>query len=213
MEFVPLLDCAGRRRSPATTSNFHEGLSPRNKGLRYPPAPPTVEEIVSVMRAGGESAEGVRLRCIIVVLQALEDLLVLKVDLVSEGGISPYLREQILSKPSLCEHPARLRPPHCRRDPRRNRIHPGRPRRLLRRSETQGAVIRNIEILGQAVKGLSAETRAHDDSIPWRQIAGMRDKLIHEYFGVDLNLVWDVVERELPTLRPRIAAVLESVTE
>ncbi len=68
MESVPLLDCAGRRRSPATTSSFHEGLSPRNKGLSYPPDPPTVEEIVSVMRAAGDNAEGVRLRCIIVVL-------------------------------------------------------------------------------------------------------------------------------------------------
>ena len=68
MESTSLLDCAGRRRSPATTSSFHEGLSPRNKGLRYPPDPPTVEEIVSVMHAAGENAEGVRLRCIIVVL-------------------------------------------------------------------------------------------------------------------------------------------------
>jgi uncharacterized protein with HEPN domain len=79
--------------------------------------------------------------------------------------------------------------------------------------KTQDAVIRNIEVLGQAVKGLSAETRALDDSIPWRQIAGMRDKLIHGYFGVDLTLVWDVVERELPTLRPRIAALPERLTE
>ncbi len=68
MESVPLLDCAGRHRSPATTSSFHEGLPPRNKGLRYPPDPPTVEEIVAVMRAAGDSAEGVRLRSIIVVL-------------------------------------------------------------------------------------------------------------------------------------------------
>lgn len=67
--------------------------------------------------------------------------------------------------------------------------------------KTQDAVIRNIEILGQAVKGLSEETRALEPEIPWRQIAGMRDKLIHEYFGVDLGLVWDVVERELPPLR------------
>ncbi len=70
--------------------------------------------------------------------------------------------------------------------------------------KTQDAVIRNIEIIGQAVKGISDDTRALDTAVPWRQIAGMRDKLIHEYFGVDLALVWDVVERELPDLRPRL---------
>ena len=68
MESNQLLDCAGRRRSPATTSSFHKGIAPRNKGLRYPPDPPTVEEIVAVMRAAGANAEGARLRGIIVVL-------------------------------------------------------------------------------------------------------------------------------------------------
>jgi hypothetical protein len=51
MQFTPLLDRVGRRRSPATTSSFHEGRAPRNKGLRYPPDPPTVDEIIAVMRA------------------------------------------------------------------------------------------------------------------------------------------------------------------
>lgn len=64
--------------------------------------------------------------------------------------------------------------------------------------KTQDAVIRNIEIIGQAVKGVSDPTRGLEPEVPWRQIAGMRDKLIHEYFGVDLNLVWDVVERACP---------------
>lgn len=74
---------------------------------------------------------------------------------------------------------------------------------------TQDAVLRNIEILGQAVKGLSVETRMLEPDVPWRQIAGMRDKLIHEYFGVDLGLVWQVVEQDLPTLRPRLVSLLE----
>jgi hypothetical protein len=53
MESLSLLDRAGRRRSPATTSSFHKGLPPRNKGLRYPPDRPTVDEIIAVMRAAG----------------------------------------------------------------------------------------------------------------------------------------------------------------
>ena len=68
MESVSLLDCAGRRRSPATLSRFHQGRTPRNKGLRYPPDPPTVEEIIAVMRAAGDRPDGVRLRGVIVVL-------------------------------------------------------------------------------------------------------------------------------------------------
>jgi site-specific recombinase XerD len=68
MESTPLVDCTGRRRSPATTARFHRGLSPKNKGVRYPPDPPTVEEIVAVTHAAGRSAEGVRLRGVIVVL-------------------------------------------------------------------------------------------------------------------------------------------------
>ena len=79
--------------------------------------------------------------------------------------------------------------------------------------KTQDAVIRNIEILGQAVKGLSEETRALEPEVPWRQIAGMRDKLIHEYFGVDLGLVWDVVERELPLLRPTMERLIQRFAE
>ena len=73
--------------------------------------------------------------------------------------------------------------------------------------KSEDAVIRNIEVRGQAVKSLCADTRAHDDSIPWRQIAGMRDKLIHERSGVDLALVRDVVDRELPALCPKLSAL------
>ena len=63
-----LLDAAGHRRSPATMPGYHHGRAPRNKGLQYPADPPTIEEIVAVMRAAGEGAAGSRLRALIVIL-------------------------------------------------------------------------------------------------------------------------------------------------
>ena len=62
----------------------------------------------------------------------------------------------------------------------------------------QDAVIRKLEIIGEAVKQLSDGTRSRAPEIPWKRIAGMRDRLTHDYFGVDLGLVWTTVEQELP---------------
>ena len=69
MSTPQLLDAAGRRRSPATVPGFHAGRPPRNKGFRYPPDPPRVEEIIAVMRQAGESDHGLRLRALIIVLR------------------------------------------------------------------------------------------------------------------------------------------------
>jgi len=68
MPSATLVDIAGRRRSPATLPSFHEGRPPRNKGLQYPADPPTIEEIIAVMRAAGDDVDGIRLRGLIVVL-------------------------------------------------------------------------------------------------------------------------------------------------
>lgn len=76
-------------------------------------------------------------------------------------------------------------------------------------SKTQDAVIRNLEIIGEAVKSLPEAARSAEPEIPWKQIAGMRDKLIHAYFGVDLTLVWEVVEHSLPPLRAAVQRLLE----
>jgi uncharacterized protein with HEPN domain len=72
----------------------------------------------------------------------------------------------------------------------------------------QDAVIRKLEIIGEAVKKLSDGTRSRAPEIPWKQIAGMRDRLTHDYFGVDLVLVWTTVERELPRLKAAVDTLL-----
>src|SRR3954453_17823830 len=68
MTAMALQDAAGRRRSPATMPGYHVGRPPRNKGVRYPADPPTVEEIISVMRQAGTTTQGLRMRALIVVV-------------------------------------------------------------------------------------------------------------------------------------------------
>jgi hypothetical protein len=76
-------------------------------------------------------------------------------------------------------------------------------------TKTQDAVIRNIEIIGEAVRGVSQATRRTHPEIPWSNMAGTRDRVIHGYFEVDLEIIWEVVEKELAGLRERIAALLQ----
>ncbi|MFH1514539.1 MAG: DUF86 domain-containing protein [bacterium] len=77
-------------------------------------------------------------------------------------------------------------------------------------TKTQDAVVRNLEIIGEAVKNVSSELKLKYTNVPWKSIAGMRDKLIHDYFGVNLELVWDVVETELPKFKKNISSILSS---
>ncbi len=72
----------------------------------------------------------------------------------------------------------------------------------------QDAVLRNLEVMGEATKQLSLDLRERHPDIPWRRIAGLRDVLIHDYMGVDLDEVWNVVEQHIPQLRSRITAIL-----
>lgn len=79
---------------------------------------------------------------------------------------------------------------------------------FLRNPQIQDAVIRNLEIIGEAVKHLSDDLRQQHPDVPWKQIAGMRDEVIHEYFGVDMHIVWNVIERHIPALRKKVEGLL-----
>lgn len=72
----------------------------------------------------------------------------------------------------------------------------------------QDSVIRNLEIIGEAVKNLPAEVKKHHPGVPWRSITALRNVLIHEYFGVDLSIVWGVVSKRLPVLKQHVLAML-----
>jgi uncharacterized protein with HEPN domain len=75
--------------------------------------------------------------------------------------------------------------------------------------KTQYAVVRAFEILGEAAKKVPMSVRKRHAGVPWKQMAGMRDKLIHEYFGVNYQVLWKTVQTDIPSLQPRIAKALE----
>jgi uncharacterized protein with HEPN domain len=81
---------------------------------------------------------------------------------------------------------------------------------FLKDDTLRRAFSRSIEILGEAAKQLPVEFREQHSEIPWKAVAGMRDRLIHGYFAVDYQIVWDVVENKLPGLREQIVALLDA---
>jgi uncharacterized protein with HEPN domain len=77
--------------------------------------------------------------------------------------------------------------------------------------KTQHAVIHCLEIIGEAVKKIPNDIRSRYNKIPWKEIAGMRDKLIHEYFGVDLETVWTTVVEDISPLKDFIDQIIEDL--
>ena len=73
---------------------------------------------------------------------------------------------------------------------------------------TQDAVVRNFEVIGEAVKNLSTNLRETYTKIPWKKIAGIKDKLIHHYFGVNFEIYWTIIKEDLPNLDTQIKAII-----
>ena len=80
---------------------------------------------------------------------------------------------------------------------------------FVKDTKTQDAVIRNLEILGEATKNLSEELRAAHSGVPWKSMAAARDRLIHHYFGVNLDIVWQIVSTELPKVNEQLPTIEE----
>ena len=82
---------------------------------------------------------------------------------------------------------------------------------FLKFTQLQDSVIRRIEIIGEAMKNIPSDFKGSHENIPWKEIMGMRDILIHQYFGVDLELTWEVVKIDLPKLKKSIIFILNEM--
>lgn len=80
---------------------------------------------------------------------------------------------------------------------------------FLKDSKTQDAVVRNFEIIGEAVKFLDSKFRKKHANVPWNKIAGIKDKLIHQYFGVNFEIIWTIIQEELLDLKTYIEEILQ----
>jgi len=83
---------------------------------------------------------------------------------------------------------------------------------FLEDDKTFDAVVRNLEIIGEAAKSIPENVRAGAPGIEWKKIAGLRDILIHEYFGIDGEIVWDIAQHKLPDLETAVKQLLTDLT-
>jgi len=82
---------------------------------------------------------------------------------------------------------------------------------FIKDKKTSYAVVRCIEIIGEAVKNIPDDVRGEYPDIPWKKMAGMRDKISHFYFGIDMKKVWLAVKRDIPEIKPSIKKILKDI--
>ena len=81
---------------------------------------------------------------------------------------------------------------------------------FIKNSMVADAVVRNLEIIGEASKNISAEVQKNLPHIPWKKLSGIRNRIVHEYFGVDLSIIWFIIENELAQLKQTISKELKN---
>lgn len=84
---------------------------------------------------------------------------------------------------------------------------------FLADTKTQDAVVRNLEIIGEATRGVSPDARERRQTVPWKSMAGVRDRLIHHYFGVNLDVVWKIVSSELEEVAFDVEELLKELKD
>lgn len=82
--------------------------------------------------------------------------------------------------------------------------------KFLEDKKTQDAVVRNLEIVGEAVKNISGGLKEKNSQMSWKDLAGLKDKLIHHYFGVNFDIVWKIVKEELPQVLSQLEEILKN---
>ncbi|HLP49192.1 MAG TPA: DUF86 domain-containing protein [Candidatus Kapabacteria bacterium] len=78
--------------------------------------------------------------------------------------------------------------------------------------KTRDAVVRNLEIIGEASKNIKDDFRNQYPDVPWKEMAGVRDKLIHHYFGINFEVVWTIIHEELPAVQVNIDIILNTIS-
>lgn len=84
---------------------------------------------------------------------------------------------------------------------------------FVKDKKTTNAVVRSIEVIGEASKKIPKTLKGKHPDIPWKKMAGMRNKLIHEYFGIDMEILWKTAKEEIPVLKSSIENVLKGLSE
>lgn len=83
---------------------------------------------------------------------------------------------------------------------------------FLNNKEKQNAIIRSLEVIGEAAKNIPLEIKTKYPNIPWKEMSGTRDKISHHYFGVDIELIWKIVKENLPNLKIKMIKIKNNLT-